>query len=137
MFDWVLHTLLKRRVMKAFPLSVYFPELPISYYPAGNYLFKINNRNTRTRCGICSKLIIKIPEQRHYHTETSPLICGAGKFRLGSYWKCKKLVTTQAESSLWSLQATKFSGCKSCESGDINFLHMTSCWCLDQSILRL
>ena len=34
--------------------------------PAGIYLFKVNNRNTRTRCKICSKLTIKIPEQRHW-----------------------------------------------------------------------
>ena len=33
-------------------------------YPAGNYMFKVNNRNTRTRREICSKLTIKIPEQR-------------------------------------------------------------------------
>ena len=32
--------------------------------PAGNYLFKVNNRNTRTRCQICSKLKIKTPERR-------------------------------------------------------------------------
>ena len=32
--------------------------------PAGNYMFKVNNRNTRTRCEICLKLIIKTPEQR-------------------------------------------------------------------------
>ena len=31
--------------------------------PAGNYMFKVNNRNNRTRCGTCSKLTIKIPEQ--------------------------------------------------------------------------
>ena len=29
-------------------------------YPAGNYMFKVNNRNTRLRCEICSKLTIKI-----------------------------------------------------------------------------
>ena len=29
--------------------------------PAGIYLLKVNNRNTRTRCEICSKLTIKIP----------------------------------------------------------------------------
>ena len=29
-----------------------------------NYLLKVNNRNTRTRCEICSKLTIKIPERR-------------------------------------------------------------------------
>ena len=28
--------------------------------PAGNYMFKVNNRNTITTCEICSKLIIKI-----------------------------------------------------------------------------
>ena len=27
-------------------------------------MFKVNNRNTRTRCEICSKLTIKIPERR-------------------------------------------------------------------------
>ena len=33
-------------------------------YPAGNYMFKINNRNTRTRSEICSKLTIKTAERR-------------------------------------------------------------------------
>ena len=33
--------------------------------PAGNYMFQVNNRNTRTRCEICSKLTIKTPERRH------------------------------------------------------------------------
>ena len=32
--------------------------------PAGNYMFKVNTRNTRARCEICSKLTIKIPERR-------------------------------------------------------------------------
>ena len=32
--------------------------------PAGNYMFKVNNRNTRTWCEICSKLTIKTPERR-------------------------------------------------------------------------
>ena len=35
-----------------------------NYYPDGIYLFKVNNRNTRTRCEICSKLTIKTPERR-------------------------------------------------------------------------
>ena len=30
-------------------------------YPAGIYLLKVNNRNTRTRFEICSKLTIKTP----------------------------------------------------------------------------
>ena len=33
-------------------------------YPAGIYLLKVKNRNTRTRCEICPKLTIKIPERR-------------------------------------------------------------------------
>ena len=33
-------------------------------FPAGNYMFKVNNRHTRTRCEICPKLTIKTPEQR-------------------------------------------------------------------------
>ena len=35
-------------------------------FPAGNYMFKVNNRNTRTGCEICPKLTIKIPERRHW-----------------------------------------------------------------------
>ena len=30
--------------------------------PVAIYLFKVNNRNTRARCEICSKLAIKKPE---------------------------------------------------------------------------
>ena len=30
------------------------------------YLLKVNNRNTRTRFEICSKLTIKTPERRHH-----------------------------------------------------------------------
>ena len=33
---------------------------------ASIYLLKVNNRNTGTRYGICSKLTIKIPEQQHW-----------------------------------------------------------------------
>ena len=33
----------------------------------GIYMFKVNNRNTRTRYENCSKLTIKIPERRHWH----------------------------------------------------------------------
>ena len=38
-----------------------------SVYLVGIYLLKVNNRNTRVRCGICSKLIIKTPERRHWY----------------------------------------------------------------------
>ena len=29
------------------------------FAPSGNYLFKVNNRNSRTRCKICAKVTIK------------------------------------------------------------------------------
>ena len=32
-------------------------------HPAGDYMFKVNNRNTRTKYEICSKLTIKMPER--------------------------------------------------------------------------
>ena len=32
---------------------------------AGIYLFKVNNKNTRARCEIYSKLTIKTPERHH------------------------------------------------------------------------
>ena len=35
-------------------------------FPAGIYLLKVNKRNSRTRCEICSKLTIKIPERHHW-----------------------------------------------------------------------
>ena len=38
----------------------------LGHIPAGIYLLKVNSRNTRTRCEICSKLIINIPEQRQW-----------------------------------------------------------------------
>ena len=33
----------------------------INAIPAGNYQFKVNNRNNRSRCEICSKLTIRTP----------------------------------------------------------------------------
>ena len=35
--------------------------------PANIYLLKLNNRNTRKRCEICSELTIKTPEQRRFY----------------------------------------------------------------------
>ena len=30
-------------------------------FPAGNHTLKVNNRNARARCEICSKLLVKTP----------------------------------------------------------------------------
>ena len=35
--------------------------------PACIYLLKVNNKNTKTRFRICSKLTIKTPERRQWH----------------------------------------------------------------------
>ena len=37
-------------------------ELNYSLCSTSNYMFKVNNRNTRTRCELCSKLTIKTPQ---------------------------------------------------------------------------
>ena len=37
------------------------------YDLAGNSMFKVNTRNTRTRWEICSKLTINTPERRQWH----------------------------------------------------------------------
>ena len=46
-------------------LFIFFHKKDI-VYPAGIYLLKVNNRNTRTRCEICSKLTINTPERRQW-----------------------------------------------------------------------
>ena len=43
--------------------------------PAGNCILKVNNRNTRTRCEICSKLTIKVPERRRLESDNASSIC--------------------------------------------------------------
>ena len=41
--------------------KVTFTKLFPIYIPVGIYMFKVNNKNTRTMCEICSKLTIKTP----------------------------------------------------------------------------
>ena len=38
----------------------------VVFFPAEKYMFKVNIRNTRTRCEICSKITIKAPEQTQW-----------------------------------------------------------------------
>ena len=47
--------------------NIDFPPLTFSNHrvPTGNYMFKVNDRNTRSKCEICSKLTIKTPERSH------------------------------------------------------------------------
>ena len=48
---------------KKWTMKLIFSML-IGIKPAGIYMLKVNNRNTRARCEICWKLTIKIPERR-------------------------------------------------------------------------
>ena len=54
---------------KSTMLTTTFPLLTLNNvntnsYPANIYLFKVNKRNSRKRCEICSKLSIKTAERR-------------------------------------------------------------------------
>ena len=44
-------------------------------YPAGIYLLKVNNRNTRTTSEIYSKLTIKTPEQGVFIVNFEHILC--------------------------------------------------------------
>ena len=44
-------------------MLVFWKIFAAEYCPVGNYMFKVEKRNTRTRCEICLKLTIKTPER--------------------------------------------------------------------------
>ena len=54
--------------------------------PAGKYMFKVDNRNTRTRCEICSKLAVKTPERRHSHFIPPSVVFRGYKMGMASFW---------------------------------------------------
>ena len=58
--------LLKKFLMENFIFCVVWNMRLINNFLAGIYLVKINNRNTRTRYEICSKLTMKTPEWCHW-----------------------------------------------------------------------
>ena len=49
-------------------MIIIYIDLFVNYEnnPVGIYIFKVINRNIRTRRKICSKLAIKTPERRHW-----------------------------------------------------------------------
>lgn len=67
----MLHDFL--RILQNFPKSHNFRQLLLSFteilntktVPVSIYLFKVNNRGTRKRCGICLNLTRKTPERCH------------------------------------------------------------------------
>ena len=59
-----LTTCYKNFLIAFFAVNVLANQNYQIFQPSGTYLLKVNSRNTRTRCGICSKLTIKTPERR-------------------------------------------------------------------------
>ena len=51
-----------------------------------NYMFKVNNINTRTRCKMCLKLTIETPEQRHGFSLTRILTYTGQLKPVASFW---------------------------------------------------
>ena len=45
--------------------------------PVNICLFEVNNKSTRERCEICSKLIIKTPERRHGQIQVKSFVAFA------------------------------------------------------------
>ena len=66
------HILFKQFVSINYELNSFFSSISVNHFPASIYLLKGNNRNTRARCEICSKLTIKTPEWRQKLTLKTP-----------------------------------------------------------------
>ena len=50
-------------ILSRVPYWYFATLIKLITYPAGIYLLKVNNKNTRKRCDVCSKLTIKTLEQ--------------------------------------------------------------------------
>ena len=65
--EFFLESIYKPRLPAKIPLRLHGHIFESSFNqinPTDIYLFKVNNGNTRTICGICSKVTIKTPERR-------------------------------------------------------------------------
>ena len=68
-FDIILYSLTTPSSFIMYFEQVYYETFfslkYLSHLPAGNYMFKVNNRNSRARYEICSTLTIKLTERHH------------------------------------------------------------------------
>ena len=69
-----------------------------STYPVSIYMFKVNNRKTRTRYEICSKLTIKTPEQCQWHCSGVSIV---NFEQVNARWIGSKKVQKKFSSELW------------------------------------
>ena len=60
-FLWIWSDLLKKSFIENF---IFLCSVHSWVFPADNYMFKVNARNSRTRYQLCLKLILKTPERR-------------------------------------------------------------------------
>ena len=70
---------MKRLYYNTYPLTLYFQVQFVKVHGSPNnkndiksvkiYLLKVNNRNAKARCEICSELTIKTPERRQKFSE--------------------------------------------------------------------
>ena len=51
-----------------------FPWEKLHYNPDGICLLKVNNRSTRIRCDICSKLTTQTPKEHQWHCSGVPIV---------------------------------------------------------------
>ena len=71
-FEEIIQVSLKQRFFRK---SVHVRQInQVNIMAAGSYLLKVNNKDTRTKCKICSKLAIKTPERRHCRLEWPHLL---------------------------------------------------------------
>ena len=64
---WAIIVYPKIDIIYCIAANLKISKIIIGYYlKAGNYMFKVNNRNTRERCEICSRLTIKTSRQRQW-----------------------------------------------------------------------
>ena len=80
-------------------------------------MFKLNNKNTRTRCELCSKLTIKTPKRRHF-PYTKAHISPGEKFEFLDLGKAKcsrsLCITYYRKSDNSKFSFKQFSGLQKC-----------------------
>ena len=64
----------KNRLSHSWNIRLMVKSLSLQF-PAGICMFKVNNRNTRKRCEICSNLTIKTPERRQWRRSGVFIVC--------------------------------------------------------------
>ena len=76
-------------------------ETDAHLFPAGNYMLKVNNRNTTTRCEICSKLTKKIPERRQAYFTPCASVSIVNFEQVNAGWSSVSIVNFEQVNASW------------------------------------